>query len=149
MRMFVKGVSLAAGTLLLSAVLVSAQGPKAGKHMRMYDPATETTFKGTVEAVAHPKRGQMMGTHLTVKEGDETQDVMLGPAKFIDGKGFSFTKGVSIEVTGSRVTMGGTACVIAREVVKDGKTLMLRDKSGTPQWAGSMMGRGRGMNKSQ
>jgi len=117
--------------------------------MRMYDPATETTFKGTVEAVAHPKRGQMMGTHLTVKAGDETQDVMLGPAKFIEGKGFSFTKGDSIEVTGSKVTMGGTACVIAREVVKDGKTLMLRDKSGTPQWAGSMMGGGRGMSKSQ
>lgn len=32
--------------------------------------------------------------------------------------------------------MRGTEYVIAREVVKDGKTLILRDKSGAPQWAG-------------
>ena len=129
--------------LLLSAVVASAQGPKAHRNMRMYDPATETTFKGTVEAVTQPTRGQMMGTHLTVKAGDETRDVMLGPATFLTEKGFMFAKGDSIEITGSKVTMGGMAHVIAREVVKDGKTLTLRDKTGTPQWAGGGMGRGR------
>jgi hypothetical protein len=82
----------------------------------------------------------MMGTHLTVKAGDETREIALGPSKFIAGKGFSFSKGDSVEVTGSKVTMGGTGYVIAREVIKDGKTLTLRDKSGTPQWAGSGMG---------
>ena len=51
-------------------------------------------------------------------------------------KEFSFAKGDSIEVTGSKVTQGGTPYVIAREVIKDGTTLALRDKSGTPQWAG-------------
>jgi DNA/RNA endonuclease YhcR with UshA esterase domain len=81
-----------------------------------------------------------MGTHLTVKVGDQTQEIVLGPAKFIANKEFSFAKGDSVEVTGSKVTMGGTAYIIAREVIKDGKTLTLRDKSGTPQWAG-MMGR--------
>jgi len=110
--------------------------------MGMYDPATETTFKGSVEAVTQPGRGQMMATHLTVKAGDEARDVMLGPSNFISAKGFSFVKGDSIEVTGSKVTMRGTAYVIAREIVKDGKTLTLRDKSGTPQWAGGRMGRG-------
>ena len=77
-----------------------------------------------------------MGTHLTVKAGDETREVMLGPANFITGKGFAFAKGDSIEVTGSKITMGAMEFVIAREVVKDGKTLTLRDKTGTPQWAG-------------
>jgi hypothetical protein len=39
--------------------------------------------------------------------------------------------------------MGAMEFVTAREVVKDGKTLTLRDKTGTPQWAGSGMGRKR------
>lgn len=141
MRIRVMSVSLAAGTLLLSAVLASAQGPHAAKNMRMYDPATETTLKGTVDAVNQQARGQMMGTHLTIKTADETREVMLGPANFITGKGFAFAKGDAVEVTGSRITMGAMEFVIAREVVKDGKTLTLRDKTGTPQWAG--MGRRR------
>ena len=136
--------SLTAGVLLLSAVLASAQGPHAGKNMRMYDPATEITLKGTVEAVNQQTRGQMMGTHLTIKAGDETREVMLGPGSFITGKGFAFAKGDSVEVTGSKITMGAMEFLIAREVVKDGKTLTLRDKTGTPEWAGTgKMGRRR------
>jgi len=146
MKLLVKGMNLAAATLVVSVVLTSAQGPNARKNMRMYDPATEMTLKGTVEAVTQPTRGQMMGTHLTVKAGDETQEIMLGPTRFIKSKDFSFAKGDSVEVTGSKVTMGGTGYVIAREVIKDGKTLTLRDKSGTPQWAGSGMGRGAANN---
>jgi hypothetical protein len=145
----IKSVNLALGTMLLTIALASSQTPQAGKAGRMYDPATETNFKGTIEAVTQGTRGQMMGTHLTVKAGEEKRDVRLGPAKFIKGKGFSFAKGDSIEVTGSKVTMGGGEYVIAREVVKDGKTLTLRDKSGVPEWAGSGMGRGRAKRKSQ
>ena len=143
MRIRVVSVSLAAGALLLSAVLASAQGPHAAKNMRMYDPATETTLKGTVDAVNQQARSQMMGTHLTVKAGDETRDVMLGPSNFITSKGFAFAKGDSVEVTGSKITMGGADYIIAREIVKDGKTLTLRDKTGTPQWAGTGIGRRR------
>ncbi len=138
MRNLVKGASLAAGLALALAGLASARN-----NVRMYDPATETTLKGTVEAVTQQARGQMMGTHLTIKTSDETREVMLGPANFVTGKGFSFAKGDSIEVTGSKITMGAMEFVIAREVVKDGKTLTLRDKSGTPEWAGRGMGRRR------
>jgi len=73
--------NLAAGVLLLSVALAAAQGPNAHKNMRMYDPATETTLKGTVEAVTQPTRGRMMGTHLTIKVGDQTQEIMLGPGQ--------------------------------------------------------------------
>ena len=68
--------------------------------MRMYDPATETNLKGTVEAVTQQARGQMMGTHITIKTADETREVMLGPANFITGKGFAFAKGDAVEVDG-------------------------------------------------
>jgi hypothetical protein len=136
----IKSVSLAAGTLLLAAFLAPAQGPGAGQHMRMYDPATETNFKGTVEDV---KPGpMMMGTHLMVKTGEEIREVVLGPANFILSKGFSFVKGDSIEVTGAVLTVNGAGYLIAREVVKDGKTLTLRDKDGRPQWSWMRMHRG-------
>jgi hypothetical protein len=139
--------SLAVGIVLLGVPLASARTPKSGKAGRMYDPATETTLKGTVEAVTQPTRGRMMGTHLTVKAGEESCEVMLGPSKFINSKGFSFVKGDSVEIKGSKVTMDGKEHVIAREVVKDGKTLTLRDKNGVPEWAGR--GKGRSMGKSQ
>ena len=142
MRIRIMSISLAVGAILLSAAIASAQAPRAAhKNARMYDPATETTLKGTLEAVTEQTRGQMMGTHFTIKAGDETREVMLGPAKFIAGKGFTFAKGDAVEVTGSKITMGAMEFVIAREVVKDGKTLTLRDKTGTPQWAGSGMRR--------
>lgn len=133
------GVSVVA--ILFGVVLVSAQGPGPPKGMRMYNPATETTLKGTIVAVTKEARGRMMGTHLTVKTAEGAREVMLGPTQFIEGKHFTFAKDDSIEVTGSKVTMGGSEYVVAREVVKDGKTLTLRDKSGTPEWAGKGMGR--------
>jgi hypothetical protein len=107
----------------------------------MYNPATETTLNGTIEAVTEGARGQMMGTHLTVRAADGVREVMLGPTQFIASKHFSFAKGESVQITGSKVTMSGTEYVVAREVVKDGKTLTLRDKTGTPEWAGKGMGR--------
>jgi hypothetical protein len=136
-------VALCAAAAFLGGALVSAQGPGHHKGMRMYDPKTEQTFKGTVEAVTQGAGGHGMGMHLTVKTADGVQEVMLGPAQFIADKQFTFAKGDSVEVTGSKVTMGRSESVVAREVIKDGKTLTLRDKSGRPEWSGMGMGMGR------
>ncbi len=150
MQLQLKSASLATGVLLLGALIASAQGPGTSKHMGMYDPANETTLKGTIEAVTQQTSNQMMmGTHLTLTVDGKNQEVMLGPSSFIASQGFSFAKGDSIEVTGSKMTMMGTAYVIAREVVKDGKTLTLRDSSGKPKWAGSGMMGGRGTHEPQ
>ena len=137
----VKLLGFSAATILFGAVLVSAQGPGPPKGMRIYNPATETTLNGTIEAVTEGARGQMMGTHLTVQTAEGVREVMLGPTQFIASKQFSFAKGDSIDVTGSKVTMGGSEYVVARQVVKDGKTLTLRDKAGIPEWAGKGAGR--------
>lgn len=143
MRRLIKSVSFAAGAILLTSILASAQGPGAGRRMRLYDPATETNIKGTIEEVRQITRGRMMmGTHLMVKTGEEIREVILGPSNFINSKGFSFVKGDSIEVTGARLTVNGAGYVMAREVVKDGKTLTLRDKDGRPQWSGMRRGPG-------
>ena len=63
---------------------------------------------------------------------------MLGPSNFIADKGFSFAKGDEVEVTGSKVTVGGGESLIAREITKGGKTLVLGDKTGKPEWSRGM-----------
>jgi hypothetical protein len=141
MLLIKRPLSLGIGVVLLTTLAGAAQGPGSGRMMRMYDPATETTIKGTVEEVKQATCGRMMGTHVVLKIGEKTTEVMLGPSTFITGKGFSFAKGDALEVTGSRVTMNGISYIIAREVVKDGKPLTLRDKTGKPQWSGMGMGR--------
>jgi len=65
--------------------------------------------------------------------------VHLGPTGFLAKSGFTLAKGDHIEVLGSRVKVGATDALLAREVLKDGKTLVLRDANGIPKWS-----RGRG-----
>jgi hypothetical protein len=138
MRLSTKLATMTAALCLSALLSAQGPGPRRGMGMRMYNPDAEITIKGTVDEVTQGARGQMMGTHLMVKTADATTEVMLGPSSFIRDKGFSFAKGDSVEITGAKTTMGGKDYLIAREVVKDGKTLTLRDKTGRPQWAGRM-----------
>jgi DNA/RNA endonuclease YhcR with UshA esterase domain len=103
--------------------------------MTRYDVSTETTIRGTIQDVIRPQHSGMMGTHLTVKTATETIEVHLGPSHFIANAGFSFAKGDSVQVLGSIVMMDDGEFLIAREITKDGKTLVLRDKMGQPLWA--------------
>ncbi len=104
--------------------------------MPHYDASTETNITGTVQDILHPQMGRMNGTHLLVKTETETIEVHVGPSNFVTNEGFTFAKGDSVQVLGSKVTMGGKEALIAREVTRDGKTLTLRDKTGRPLWAG-------------
>jgi len=109
---------------------------RGGMKMTRYEVSTEATITGTVEDVLQPQRGRMMGTHLVVKTSAETIEVHVGPSNFVSGKGFTFAKGDSVQVVGSKVTIEGKEALIAREVTRDGKTLTLRDETGRPLWAG-------------
>ena len=128
----------AAAALLLSVSVLSAiaQSGQRGPMMRNYDPKTEVTFIGSVESIDRMSYANMpgRGIHLTVKTGDETSDVHLGPAAFIEGK-MAFKKGDTVQITGSKVTMMGKNTVIAREVKKGDQVLTLRDENGVPVWS--------------
>ncbi len=120
--------------LLIAATWASAQ---AGPSGRYYNPKTETTISGAVEDVQqHPGRRGNTGTDLVLKTAQGSVEVYLGPTAFLSQEGFSFAKGDTIEVTGSRVTIKGEEGIIAREVKQSGKTLVLRDASGKPAWSG-------------
>lgn len=144
-RIFGIIIALAAFTALCLVPSASSQmNSGMGRAHRIYNPATETTVKGTVEAVRKVwGHRHWSGTHLTLKTESGTYDVHLGPSSFLKKKNFTFAKGDEIEVTGSKVMYRHRDAIVAREIVKDGETLTLRDAQGYPEWAGS--GRGRGM----
>lgn len=122
---------------LLAIFLIPAVSQGPGPRGRLYDPATETTVSGTVDKVTTVDRGgNWQGVHLSLKSGEETYDVHAGPSAFISNKGFTFAAGDKVEVLGSKVTLNNAPALIAREIRKNGKSLTLRDSSGTPLWAG-------------
>lgn len=103
----------------------------------MYDPKSEVTVKGTVQDVQQQTgKNGWSGTHLTLKADAGTFDVHVGPSSYIAQKQFSFAKGDKIEVVGSKVTISGKEALLAREITKDGKTLVLRNAQGVPEWSG-------------
>jgi len=123
--------------VLASALPSPAQAGKGAYGMRNYDPGTEVTVKGSVEEVTQ-QAGQRgwSGTHLTLKGDNETFDVHVGPSWFVSQNQFSFAKGDQIEVTGSKVKLGAGNAILAREIKKGDKTLVLRNAQGIPQWSG-------------
>lgn len=117
--------------ILITAIQASAQ--------RRYDPATEATFKGTVEEVMQVPgpRGGAGGTHLTLKTNQGAVDVRLGPTAYMQKQKIDIAKGDQLEIIGSKVKLQGKEVVIARELKKGDKTVTLRDKKGIPEWSGS------------
>ena len=72
---------------------------------------------------------------LTVKAGDETFDVYLCPKAFLSMMDTTFAKGDVVDITASKVSDSqGNSYVLAREVIKDNNTIVLRDKTGEPAW---------------
>ncbi|MGA8185625.1 MAG: DNA-binding protein [Terriglobia bacterium] len=127
---------LALFALLVLPFAYAQQGPGPGQRARMYNPANETTVKGTVEEVKTVTgRRAWSATHLTLKTGDKTFNVHLGPSSFLKEKGFNIAKGDQIEVTGATAEFRGSQALIAREVKKGSETLVLRDAQGIPKWS--------------
>jgi len=124
--------------LAFAATAAVAQGRGAGMGTPNYNPKTEVTVKGTIEDVQQQQgRHGWMGTHLVLKTDSGTLDVHAGPSGYIAENHFSFAKGDVIEVIGSKVTIQDKDALLAREITKDEKTLVLRNAQGIPAWSGS------------
>ena len=129
--------------LILSLFLVTLgigaraqMGPGPGKCMSKYDPKSEVSMSGTVDRITQQSghRG-WQGTHLFVKTDNGVIEVHVGPTDYIASQQFSFATGDVIEVTGSKVKMQDKDVLLAREIKKEGKTLVLRNAQGVPNWS--------------
>lgn len=116
------------------------------KYGRMYNPSTVETIKGEVVSVDKitPMQGMRYGVHLMVNTGKENISVHLGPGWYIENQDVTIEPKDKVEITGSRVTFDGKPAIIAKEVRKGEKLLILRDENGFPAWSGWRRG-GRGM----
>ena len=121
--------------VFVSAVLAQAQRG-SGMGMPNYDPKTETTVAGAVQEVQQHQMMGHQGTHLIVKTNTGELEIHLGPSSYLTQHQFSFAKGDQVEVAGSMVKMGGKDALLARQIKKDGKTLVLRNAQGIPAWSG-------------
>ena len=124
---------------MLGVPLAAQPGPGPGRGPGpRYDKATEMTIEGTVKEVRYPDDGRgRKGLHLTVAAGQDSWDVHLGPASWIESKGFSFAAGDVLTILGSKVEVEGKPVLIARRITKGDSKLELRDEQGRPLWAGS------------
>lgn len=132
--------------VVLSAPAAIAQGDdRPGAAQPKYDPATEIQFTATVEKVQEGACGSgRHGVHLFVKSEEKDRAVHVGPAWFLEEKEFPVAVGDTLTITGSQVSCQGVQVIQPREMVKDGKTIVLRDEKGLPLWAGQGKGRGKG-----
>lgn len=129
--------SLCVTTVLVAGITswVLAQG--GGRAQRFYDPSTETVVKGTIEKVTEVEgKHRWNGTHLTLRTDDQTYDVHVGPSDYVSKNGFKFSAGDRVEVTGSKIKLGGVDTIVAREIKKQDKVYTLRDSQGFPKWSG-------------
>jgi hypothetical protein len=102
----------------------------------LYNTSTEVTVKGTVEAVTQVTGPNGWGgTHLTVRTKTETLDVHLGPSWYLTQNKVSFSRGDKIKILGSKVKFNDRDVLLAREVSKGGKKVVLRDANGFPEWS--------------
>lgn len=127
------------GLLVLGAAGAWAQ-PGGGMHYgTMWDANAVTTLTGEVTGVEKytPGRGgSAYGLKLTVKTGQETIPVILGPGWYVEQQHFAFAPQDRLELKGSRLTIQGQPTMVAAEVKKGDKVLKLRDDRGLPLWAG-------------
>jgi hypothetical protein len=117
-----------------------------------YDTTSEAAFKGTV---AHVKTGRSglywlsrihtlgMGhsgvqeTQLLLKTDTVMVEIHLGPTAFLTERKVEIRKGDTLDVTGSRIMIGESQVVLAREIRKGDNAWTLRDSTGQPLWSSS------------
>lgn len=103
----------------------------------MYDPDSVTTLTGKVTAVEIEPSGpgRTGGVHVTLQAEGKQTVVHLGPSWFLEQQGFKAAKDETLAVTGSLVTTGEETYLIAREVKKGEKSVVLRNDQGFPAWS--------------
>lgn len=102
----------------------------------MYDPETVQTINGEVTGISpiRPRQGMPEGVHMTVETDQETIAVHLGPSWYLERQDLKVAPKDKVEVKGSKISLDGKPAIIAAEVRRGDKVLMLRDDTGFPVW---------------
>ncbi len=104
----------------------------------LYNAKATETLSGEVVSVERftPSKGMGHGVHITLKTDKETIPVHLGPLWFVEKQDIKIEANDKVEVKGARITFNDKPAIIAATVKKGDMTLVLRDETGIPVWAG-------------
>ncbi|KLV10169.1 DNA-binding protein [Photobacterium ganghwense] len=105
----------------------------------MYNNQTMEEASGevvTVDKISMMHQMQQQGVHLTVKAGQDTLSVHLGPAWYLEKQDVKIMPGDKVTIKGSRITFDDEPTLIAAEIRKGDQVLILRDSDGIPVWSG-------------
>jgi len=119
------------GIVVLLVLLATPQ-----RHPLRYNPSTEETVRGTVTDVREfycPISGHE-GTHLMLATKNGIVEVHVAPVNFLVTQRWDFSRGDQVEVSGSRILFHGHDALIARTIVRNDRTVALRDAGGKPMW---------------
>lgn len=117
------------------------RGAASGMMMlvRLYNPETVTTVKGTVASLGTlpPKskaKTAMRSAVLKTQQGDIA--LFLVPDWYLEEQKVSLKAGDEVEVTGSKVTMGKDPkpSIIVKDLKVGGKSVAIRNDRGVPVW---------------
>ncbi len=133
-------VSLSANAMAVDVAIRRAGGQGWGAttlYGSMFDPKTVGTVEGVVLSVERFIPLRQMGWGLLVRLETKTEviAVHVGPGWFIEDKEFEILRGDRLEVRGSRIVFNGQPAIIATQVKKGGKVLLLRNDNGVPVWS--------------
>jgi hypothetical protein len=100
----------------------------------LFDADDVVTLQGTATAVN--RYGGHQGMFLTLQTAQETLEVHLGPAWYLEDQGFAITPNSPVSVKGFRSDWNGQPVLMASEVTQGDRVLQLRDANGYPLWMG-------------
>lgn len=131
---------LSTALLFLSTGILFSQVAQAPRdnYSRIYDINTVETVAGQIRSIniIRPSNNSSNGIHMTIYLPTGDIIVHLGPEWYIDSQILQLKADDNVLVTGSKVMYEGDLVIIAKEVIKDGKVLNLRDDYGFPLWSG-------------
>jgi hypothetical protein len=118
------------------AALVPQPMVAQAKHRHGTQQSSVAKYSGQIEKIQQEQCAvcKCIELSVTLKTGDGTLLVRLGPKQYFDERDFVLSKGDLIELTGVTFKEKGQTIVLATEVRKGGDTVMLRGKYGKPRW---------------
>ena len=121
--------------LLYWAAGLSQQTQPEDSSLPQYDLHAETEIKRVIDKVNLLSLGTMKSFgEPIIKHGDDKVHIYLCAKPFQEEMGISFKKGSQISGASSKVKQDLTDVVLARELVKNVDTLLLRDDKVKPVW---------------
>ena len=124
---------------LSTAIAVGfAQSPSPAPTKVKFDQASQIKFTGVVDQIEQRNPGgtcKAQSVFVTVKAGEETYELQVGPKWFVDNLTWTFTKGDKLDVVGWKVNKEGGNQLVVRRINRGEWSLEPRDDAGAPNWA--------------